>query len=178
MVDKANHFITWCSQVWSHASYARSVGSVGLERYIACHKSNTTTLKSWHVYTRPSHRSVSLCYILRHISILMWERLPIVRPKPGERAPPIKTQARSATILPNFVGLRFQIHNGKIYNEITVTEDMVGHKLGEFSMLVRKFSFPSKEMRSLLEAHQHVVALVLTCCRTRKKFTYRLSKNR
>lgn len=66
----------------------------------------------------------------------MRNRLPIVRPKPGERVPAIKTQARSATILPNFVGLRFQIHNGKIYNEITITEDMVGHKLGEFSMLV------------------------------------------
>lgn len=59
--------------------------------------------------------------------------LPIVRPKPGERSPPIKTQARSATILPNFVGLIFQIHNGKIYNDVRITEDMVGHKLGEFS---------------------------------------------
>ncbi|KAJ9623224.1 mitochondrial ribosomal small subunit component [Taxawa tesnikishii (nom. ined.)] len=56
--------------------------------------------------------------------------LPIVRPKPGERAPPIKTQARSATILPNFVGLIFQVHNGKIYNDVRITEDMVGHKLG------------------------------------------------
>ena len=59
--------------------------------------------------------------------------LPITRPKPGERAPPIKTQARSATILPNFVGLIFQIHNGKIYNDVRITEDMVGRKLGEFS---------------------------------------------
>ena len=46
---------------------------------------------------------------------------------------PIKTQARSATILPNFVGLKFQIHNGKNYLDITITEDMVGHKLGEFA---------------------------------------------
>ncbi|KAJ9648027.1 mitochondrial ribosomal small subunit component [Coniosporium tulheliwenetii] len=59
--------------------------------------------------------------------------LPIVRPKPGERVQPIRTQARSATILPNFVGLKFQVHNGKVYHDITVTEDMVGHKLGEFS---------------------------------------------
>jgi len=49
------------------------------------------------------------------------------------KVPPIKTQARSATILPNFVGLVFQVHNGKIYNDIRITEDMVGHKLGEFS---------------------------------------------
>ena len=59
--------------------------------------------------------------------------LPIVRPVPGERTPPIRTQARAATILPNFVGLKFQVHNGKNYIDIIVTEDMVGHKLGEFA---------------------------------------------
>lgn len=59
--------------------------------------------------------------------------LPIGRPQPGQKMLPIKTQARSATILPNFVGLKFQVHNGKIYNDVTITEDMVGHKLGEFS---------------------------------------------
>ena len=63
-------------------------------------------------------------------------RLPIVRPAPGQRTPPIKTQARGATILPNFVGLKFQVHNGKIYHDVTITEEMVGHKLGEFSPLV------------------------------------------
>lgn len=62
--------------------------------------------------------------------------LPIVRPKPGETVKPIKTKARSATILPNFVGLKFQVHNGKIYHDVTITEDMVGHKLGEFSPYV------------------------------------------
>jgi ribosomal protein S19 len=59
--------------------------------------------------------------------------LPIKRAKAGERLAPIKTQARSATILPNFVGLKFQIHDGKNYQDITITEDMVGHKLGEFA---------------------------------------------
>jgi hypothetical protein len=58
---------------------------------------------------------------------------PTARPAPGERMPPIKTQARSATILPNFVGMTFLVHNGKIYHDVVVTEDMVGHKLGEFS---------------------------------------------
>jgi ribosomal protein S19 len=62
--------------------------------------------------------------------------LPIKRAKPGERLPPIKTQARSATILPNFVGLKFQIHDGRYYQDITITEDMVGHKLGEFAPYV------------------------------------------
>jgi ribosomal protein S19 len=59
--------------------------------------------------------------------------LPIQRAAPGQKVPPIRTQARSATILPNFVGLVFQVHNGKIYNDVLITEDMVGHKLGEFS---------------------------------------------
>jgi ribosomal protein S19 len=59
--------------------------------------------------------------------------LPIVRAAPGQKPPPIKTQARAATILPNFVGLVFQVHNGKVYHDVVITEDMVGHKLGEFS---------------------------------------------
>lgn len=51
-------------------------------------------------------------------------------PPPG--TPPIKTRARSATILPNFLGLRFAVHNGKIYEDVFITEDMIGRKLGEF----------------------------------------------
>ena len=51
-------------------------------------------------------------------------------PPPG--TPAIRTQARAATILPNFVGLRFAVHNGKDYHEIFITEEMVGRKLGEF----------------------------------------------
>jgi ribosomal protein S19 len=63
-------------------------------------------------------------------------RLPIPRVRSGEKTPTVRTQARSATILPSFVGLRFAVHNGKDYVEFTVTEEMVGHKLGEFSMYV------------------------------------------
>lgn len=63
--------------------------------------------------------------------------LPIQWPKTqGEKVPPVRTNARSATILPSFVGLRFEVHNGKIYNSVKITEDMVGHKLGEFSQYV------------------------------------------
>ena len=46
---------------------------------------------------------------------------------------PIKTWARSCTIVPEFVGYTFMVHNGKIHIKVFVTEDMVGHKLGEFS---------------------------------------------
>ncbi|KAK4216515.1 hypothetical protein QBC37DRAFT_416878 [Rhypophila decipiens] len=65
--------------------------------------------------------------------------LPIVRPEAGKKIAPIRTQARSATILPNFVGLKFQIHNGKVYHDVTITEDMVGHKLGEFAQTRKPF---------------------------------------
>jgi small subunit ribosomal protein S19 len=47
---------------------------------------------------------------------------------------PLKTWARRCTIVPEFVGHTFKVHNGKIFNDVFVTEDMVGHKLGEFSI--------------------------------------------
>ena len=46
---------------------------------------------------------------------------------------PIKTWARRCTIVPEFVGFTFLVHNGKMFHKVFVTEDMVGHKLGEFS---------------------------------------------
>jgi small subunit ribosomal protein S19 len=46
---------------------------------------------------------------------------------------PIKTWSRRSTITPEFVGQTFLVHNGKIFNSVFVTENMVGHKLGEFS---------------------------------------------
>jgi small subunit ribosomal protein S19 len=46
---------------------------------------------------------------------------------------PIKTWARACTIVPEFVGMNFLVHNGKIFAKVFVTEDMVGHKLGEFA---------------------------------------------
>ncbi len=46
---------------------------------------------------------------------------------------PIKTWARSCTVVPEFIGHSFLVHNGKTFNKVLVTEDMVGHKLGEFS---------------------------------------------
>jgi small subunit ribosomal protein S19 len=46
---------------------------------------------------------------------------------------PIKTWSRRSTILPDFVGLTFSLYNGRKFVPITVNEDMVGHKLGEFA---------------------------------------------
>ena len=50
----------------------------------------------------------------------------------------IKTWSRRSTIYPDFIGHTFAVHNGKEFIPVYVTEDMVGHKLGEFS-LTRKF---------------------------------------
>ena len=51
----------------------------------------------------------------------------------------IKTWARASQIAPEMVGFTFGVHNGKQHVEVLVTEDMVGHRLGEFS-LTRKFT--------------------------------------
>jgi small subunit ribosomal protein S19 len=50
----------------------------------------------------------------------------------GDRQP-ITTWARRCTIVPEFVGYTFMVHNGKAHIKVLVTEDMVGHKLGEFA---------------------------------------------
>ena len=52
---------------------------------------------------------------------------------------PIKTWSRKSTIIPEFVGISFLIHNGKKFIPIKISEEMVGHKLGEFSP-TRQFS--------------------------------------
>lgn len=46
---------------------------------------------------------------------------------------PIRTWHRRCTIVPEFVGHTFEVHNGKMFHKVFVSEDMVGHKLGEFS---------------------------------------------
>ena len=56
----------------------------------------------------------------------------------SEKKEVIKTWSRRSTILPEFIGNTFAVHNGKEFVPVYVTEDMVGHKLGEFA-LTRKF---------------------------------------
>ena len=46
---------------------------------------------------------------------------------------PIQTWARASTITPDYVGMTFMVHNGRQFTKVFVTEDMVGHRLGEFS---------------------------------------------
>jgi small subunit ribosomal protein S19 len=47
---------------------------------------------------------------------------------------PIKTWSRRSMITPEFVGITFAVHNGKVFNPVFVTDNMVGHRLGEFSL--------------------------------------------
>jgi len=55
--------------------------------------------------------------------------------------------SRNSKIIPKFLGLTFKVHNGKSYQEITVTEDMLDHKFGEFSFTRKKFSFKKDKLK-------------------------------
>ena len=50
----------------------------------------------------------------------------------GNRSP-IRTWSRRCTVVPEFIGMTFEVHNGKTFHKVFITEEMVGHKLGEFS---------------------------------------------
>ena len=59
----------------------------------------------------------------------------------------ISTYCRKSTIVPQFIGLTFNIHNGKTFSKVKITEDMVGRKLGEFSPTRKRFSFKKKKSK-------------------------------
>jgi len=58
----------------------------------------------------------------------------VMRQKDSGARDPIRTWARACTIIPDFVGHTFMVHNGRSFDRVFVTEDMVGHKLGEFAL--------------------------------------------
>lgn len=65
----------------------------------------------------------------------------------------IKTWSRDSTIVPEMIGFSFGVHNGRIHIPVLITEDMIGHKLGEFS-LTKKFTRHGGRMQRELEAAQ------------------------
>jgi len=69
--------------------------------------------------------------------------------KRGDKEP-IKTWARASQIPPEFVGHRFSVHNGRQFVEIFVTEDMVGHRLGEFAP-TRTFKGHGRVVKRIIE---------------------------
>ncbi|OHA15933.1 MAG: 30S ribosomal protein S19 [Candidatus Tagabacteria bacterium RIFCSPLOWO2_01_FULL_42_9] len=84
----------------------------------------------------------------------------ISRMKP-ESAGVIKTWARSSQISPEMVGYSFGVHNGKDFIEVKITEDMVGHRLGEFS-LTRKFVAHGGKMQKEIEARRKEAEITAT----------------
>ena len=69
---------------------------------------------------------------------------------------PIKTWSRKSTIIPDFVGISFLIYNGKKFIPITVSEDMVGHKFGEFSATRQFFGHTPADKKEKVEAGSKV----------------------
>ena len=63
-------------------------------------------------------------------SLLKW----VDRARNGAHKGPIKTWSRRSTIIPDMVGLTFAVHNGRKFIPVFVSENMVGHKLGEFAL--------------------------------------------
>jgi len=80
----------------------------------------------------------------------------IAKLRPGDKAI-VKTWARASTITPEMVGFTFGVHNGKEHVPVFVTEEMVGHRLGEFA-LTRKFVRHGGRMQRELEAAQQAAA--------------------
>lgn len=70
--------------------------------------------------------------------------------KPGDKAV-IRTWARNSTIIPEMIGFTFGVHNGREHIPVFISEDMVGHKLGEFS-ITRKFIRHGGKMQKEQEA--------------------------
>ena len=81
--------------------------------------------------------------------------------KPGDTGV-IKTWARDCTIAPDMVGFRFGVHNGKEFIAVYATEDMVGHKLGEFSPTTKFIRHGGKMQRDIEAGAEKPVAKVET----------------
>ena len=81
--------------------------------------------------------------------------------KRPESAGPIKTWSRPCVITPEMVGFKFLVHNGKDFPEVLVNEDMVGHRLGEFS-LTRKFVKHGGKMQKELEMKKKEAEIAAT----------------
>ena len=67
------------------------------------------------------------------VELSLLKKAEAVQEKGGGRGGPIKTWSRRSTILPQFVGLTFGVYNGRKFIPVNVSEEMVGHKLGEFA---------------------------------------------
>ena len=67
--------------------------------------------------------------------------------KTNEKKPNFILSKRNCKITPKFLNKTFNIYNGKVYTEITISENMISHNLGEFVFTRKKFSFPQKKTK-------------------------------
>lgn len=74
----------------------------------------------------------------------------VLKQKAEDKKEPLKTWARASQIPPEFVGHRFSVHNGRTFIEVFVSENMVGHRLGEFSP-TRTFRGHGRVVKRLIE---------------------------
>ena len=76
--------------------------------------------------------------------------------KKTQKKKPIKTWSRRSTIFPDFVGFTFQVHNGKNFTNVYVTDNMVGYKLGEFvpTRIFKQHSSNNKASDAIKEAEK------------------------
>ncbi len=84
-----------------------------------------------------------------YVDLKLMKKVEAQKPEGG----PIKTWARNSDIAPEMVGYTFLVHNGKDFIEVTATEDMTGHKLGEFAA-TRKFVKHGGKMQREIEQKQ------------------------
>ena len=80
---------------------------------------------------------------------------------------PIKTWSRKSTILPDFVGVSFLIYNGKKFIPLTISEDMVGHKFGEFAPTRQFFGHTPADKKAAAAPAEP--AATLSCNKIKKK---------
>jgi small subunit ribosomal protein S19 len=68
--------------------------------------------------------------------------------KEANKRTPIKTWSRACTVVPDFIGHTFAVHNGRAFIQVLITDNMVGHKLGEFA-ITRKFGGHSGKKKTV-----------------------------
>ncbi len=80
-----------------------------------------------------------------YVDEVLYEK--VMKARAAGSTTPIKVWNRACTIVPEFVGQNFDVHNGKVFIRVYVTEDMVGHRLGEFAPTRNFRAHTTREVR-------------------------------
>ena len=83
---------------------------------------------------------------LRYCTGSCSQKIEKYRKKNGNK--PIRTHVREAVILPAWVGMKFEVHNGKEFKKITITANMLGHRLGEFAYTTKRVQHSAPGIRA------------------------------